>query len=228
MIVVTTARFTHGESSPLVVRVGPRNSVSSQWVDGHAVWVVNDGGRVIVHDAVNPHPWWGLSDLVGWCEATSSFEAWWDRSKFDLQGRYLFGPSPRDLDRYPVADLHGSIARIGDKERAPGRTPGKGSAGWCRGDGDDNPDQPRHHRTPGSQRQLFDGVMVAEPGKAPWFCPGAGGRAGCEEPLHVPQMVGDEEGTIVLTGRFLARRDGDALRDVIVLPATDPQADAPE
>lgn len=225
VIVVTMARITSQEP-PTVVRIGPRNSVSSQWVDGRAVWVVNDGGNVIVLDAVNPHPWWGLSDLVGWCEATRSFEAWWDRSKFDLQGQYMFGPSPRDLDRYPVEDLHGTVARIGDEVTAAGRTRGDSRQGWCRGDGDDNPALPRHHRTPGSRRQLFDGVMVAEPGRAPWFCPGAGGRAGCAQPLHVPQMTGDEQETIVLTGRFLARLDGSALHDVIVLPP--PQADAPE
>lgn len=194
------------------------------WIDGRPVWAARDAdGRVIVLDAVNPHPWWGMPELVGWCPPAHGFQAFWDGSRFDAQGRWLFGPAPTDLRRYEVLGEAPATVRIGETASASQRSTQRDhvdAPARCALDGDPHYPEARYHPVEGSQREVFDGVVVLAPGGAS-FCErlaSAGGQPSCGSgALHVPEAdVVDD--AVVLDGRLLARLDGQTLRDVIVLP----------
>lgn len=229
--VVFVAVVLSGGEPALVVTVGPVGSPRAEWVEGNPVWVVNDGDDVQVLDAINPHPWWGLAELVGWCESAGQFEAWWDGSKFDAQGLWVFGPASRDLARYPVAERRGDMARIGDivvsERRSPPQDEQAGhfadldhvGVDECGGDGGGGP-APRFHPVDGSQRQVFEGAIAAEAGGPSRFCPRDGPAVTCtDDALLVPEFhAGGGDEAFVLAGRFLAKQRGDELHDVIYLP----------
>lgn len=222
---VVVGLVARDSTPPRVTGVGPADTVRSEWVDGEPLWIINDGETVRVFDAVNPHPWWGLSELVGWCESADAFTAWWDGSRFDMQGRWLFGPAPRDLDQYEVLAQRDGAAQLGGVAPAQGRS-GVGDQpprAWCAADGMPGPPA-RFHRVDGSQRQLFEGAVVAGGGYA-HFCPVAQG-ASCTGGPRVPEFRPDAP-DLVVSGRFLARQRNDELYDVIYLPAEHPAAPAP-
>ena len=164
--------------SLVVVEVGPDHSISSKWVAGEPVWVINDGDEVLVLSAVNPHPWWGIDELVGWCESVRGLQSWWDGSRFDIEGRYIFGPAPRDLDRHPVLGRAGNTASIGPLTRSPGRSSDADelSGTWCEGDGQQGPDA-RYHRTANSVATNWSTFSISAPSNRP-VLRGAGARIG--------------------------------------------------
>jgi hypothetical protein len=229
-MVVAAAVVTTRDASPLVVEVAAAGSVEPTWVAGAPVWVVNEGGGVLVLSAVNPHPWHGMDELLGWCAPVNGFQAWWDLSRFDDQGRWLSGPAPRDLDRYEVVDRSGGVAAIGNLMVAEGRTPvpneaaapmgdaAAPAANWCEGDGSEGPDAV-YHGMAGSERELFDGRMVTERGRAPRFCAAEPPDSDCSsDALRVIGVDPNSDDTSVIVGRFLARRRGQELHDLILLP----------
>lgn len=206
------------------VAVGSTGSVTADWVDRHPVWVVHDGsGGVLVLDAVNPHPWNGMSELVGWCERSGWFEAWWDRSMFDAAGRYIFGPAPHDLPRYEIAENLDGRVRLGGKvvPRERSRSGHEPDGPSCDGDGGGSghfpPQRAAYHPVEGSGRELFEGALVAGPDGVARFCADPGVPASCPEGSPpVPQVA--DLGDRVMRGTLLARDDDGVLRDVVYLP----------
>src|SRR5687767_9947823 len=84
VLVIGGAYAVAGDTPSLVVvETGPEDSVSSAWAAGEPVWVIHSGEDVVVLNAVNPHPWWGIDELVGWCESVRGLQSWWDGSRFD-------------------------------------------------------------------------------------------------------------------------------------------------
>lgn len=93
---------------------GGAGSVLADWVDNRPVWVVTEAeGRTVVVDAVNPHPWFGMKELVGWCESADVFQGFYDGSRFDAMGYYVFGPAPHGLHRHEVKSRGGTAVRVG-------------------------------------------------------------------------------------------------------------------
>lgn len=205
-----------------VVRVGPPTSVSPEWVEGAPVWIkVDDSGDVTIFDAVNPHPMYGLDELVGWCESSGWFQAWWDGSRFDGHGRYAFGPAPHDLPRYEIAatTLTDRRVRVGERVVPPGRsaTDDEPDGPHCHGDGSGAPSTAEFHPVAGSGRELFDGAVVPGPDGVARFCAQPEMTRSCPAGSPtVPQAESLPENGI--RGLFLAREDDSVLRDVIYLP----------
>jgi hypothetical protein len=97
-----------------VLPAGPSGSVEAEWLGDRPVWVVTTAaGKSLVLDAVNPHPWYGMQELVGWCPTQRMFSAYYDGSRFDSTGHYLFGPAPAGLTRYTVASAGDGRVRVG-------------------------------------------------------------------------------------------------------------------
>lgn len=223
LIVVALAAFalTRAAGAEDTVVVGPPGSVRAEWVDDRPVWVtVDDAGQVLVLDAVNPHPWNGMQELVGWCESSGWFQAWWDGSRFDGRGRYAFGPAPHDLPRYDVVETVGDgRARLGDKVVPPSRshTDDEPDGPHCHGDGSGGLSTAEFHPIKGSGRQLFEGVVVADPDGQAVFCPEPTTEGQCpDDALSVPGVSSFPD--IGLRGVFLARQEDGELRDVIYPP----------
>lgn len=208
------------------VAVGPPGAVTAEWVDGDPVWVVHDeDAGVVVLDAVNPHPWNGMDELVGWCERSGWFEAWWDRSMFDAGGRYIFGPAPHDLPRYDVAEtLQDGRVRLGNMVVPPDRSHSDDEPDGpsCDGDGGGGsghfpPQRASYHPVEGSGREPFEGALVAGADGVARFCADPGVPPSCPEGSPTVPQVGDLRDR-VMRGSFLARDDDGVLRDVIYLP----------
>ena len=117
---------------------GGSGSVRPAWVGDDPVWVVtDDDGATTVVSAVNPHPWFGMKELVGWCPRLHAFSGFYDGSRFDRLGYYLFGPAPHGLARYEVEGRDGSRVRVGAMLPAAPRGAGPDSGphrGSCRSD----------------------------------------------------------------------------------------------
>ena len=101
--------------------------------DGTPVFVSHapDGGVHVV-EAINPHRYWGLTNLVGWCAPAGGFEAGLDGSRFDAAGRWLFGPAPHDLPTY-TATRNGDVVLVGERKEPATRSPARDPAvrQWC-------------------------------------------------------------------------------------------------
>jgi hypothetical protein len=89
----------------------PGQVIPTQLVDGHPVWVVGLEQDVAVYDARSPHM---ASGLVGWCGSMPGFSDSIGASRFDVLGRYHFGPSPTGLVEYRtvVATDHVTVTDI--------------------------------------------------------------------------------------------------------------------
>lgn len=71
--------------------------LATQLADGRPVWVVGLSDDVAVYDARSPHQ---ASGLVGWCGSMPGFIDSIGSSRFDMFGRYRFGPAPTGLVSY--------------------------------------------------------------------------------------------------------------------------------
>ena len=103
--------------------------------DGTPVFVSHEpDGNVHVVEAVNPHAFWGVTTLVGWCRQAGAFESPLDGSRFDAAGRHLYGPAPRDLATYTTT-RNGDVVLVGDRVEAAGRslTGDPAVRQWCGG-----------------------------------------------------------------------------------------------
>ena len=215
-----------------VLTVGPPGSVRAAWVEDEPVWVVaQEEGDPVVVGAVNPHRWWGVKELVGWCPSQRMFSAYYDGSRFDEVGHYIFGPAPHGLPRYSVTDLGDGRARVGGAVPSTTRSgslwaPQVGGGGhYCFVEGGippaPRPGEPmaEYHEDVPATHEVVEGSLVVN----------ADGGTFCihlrrpeplecaDQPLDVPQVItSDEPG--VHHGRFAVRRRGQDLLDVIALP----------
>lgn len=154
--------------------------------DGTPVFVSHESdGDVHVVEAVNPHAFWGVTTLVGWCRQAGAFESPFDGSRFDAAGRHLFGPAPRDLATYTTT-RNADVVAVGERVEPPGRSATGDPAvrHWCGGsvvmtsvDGEnvtfDAPDDDlvAHAGTttaellaiPGKQMRWCDGIQATDP-----------------------------------------------------------------
>jgi hypothetical protein len=123
-----------GGPQAAVLDLPPPGQVSpAELPDGTPVFVVHTrAGDAHVIEAVNPHPFWGMTTLVGWCRPAGAFEQPLDGSRFDAAGRWLFGPAPRDLATYDIA-RNAEVVQVGERRVPDGRSPAGDPAvrQWC-------------------------------------------------------------------------------------------------
>ena len=212
--------------------VGPPGSVRAAWVNDEPVWVVSpEHGEPVVVGAVNPHPWWGIKELVGWCPSQRMFSAYYDGSRFDELGYYIFGPAPHGLPRYSVTDVGDGRVRVGGAVVSTTRS-GSQWAPHVGGDGHycfvevgippaPRPDEPlaEYHEDIPSTHEIIQGSLVVN-ADGGTFCTDLRRPDPLEcsdQPFDVPQVItSDQPG--VHHGRFAVRRRGQELLDVIALP----------
>lgn len=119
-----------------VLEVPPAGEAApAELPDGTPVFVSHTAdGDVHVVEAINPHAFWGVTTLVGWCPPAGAFEQSLDGSRFDAAGRYLYGPAPRDLATYATT-RNGDVVLVGDRREPAGRSPTGDPAvrQWCGG-----------------------------------------------------------------------------------------------
>ena len=122
---------------PVVLEVPPVGQATpADLPDGTPVFVSHTtGGEVHVVEALNPHPFWGLRTVVGWCPPAGAFEQSLDGSRFDAAGRYLYGPAPRDLATYTTT-RNGNVVLVGERREPAGRsrTGDPAVRQWCGGE----------------------------------------------------------------------------------------------
>lgn len=75
-------------------------------VPGRSVYLVMDGETPLALSTVDPHLG---HDTITYCESSGWFEDEVHGEKFDGHGYYMFGPSPRGMDRVKVFVLDGDI-----------------------------------------------------------------------------------------------------------------------
>lgn len=218
-------------ASGTVLEVGPPGSVRPAWVEDQPVWVVapERGGAPYVLDAVNPHRWWGIKELVGWCPSQQTFSAYYDGSRFDETGDYMFGPAPGGLARYATAVLGEGRVRVAGA--VPGAPRAAGQMGKQRGGHAcfvevgippaPRPDEPlaEYHEDIPSTHEVVEGSLVVN-ADGGTFCTGLRRPEPilcADQPLEVPQVITSEQ-VGVHHGRFAVRRRGQELLDVIALP----------
>lgn len=222
------------------VPAGPPGSIVPEWAGERPVWVVTDeDGDTTVVDAVNPHRWLGMKELVGWCEPLDAFSAFYDGSRFDRQGHYRFGPAPHGLAAYEVKGRDGDQVQVGAALPPPPRGAGSGREPEVTGDcwidpgtttvGDGDVERPGdviealyHDEFPAS-RAIYEGAIVIGQGVPSLFCrelvSEAPPRCGADAPEVIDAFSDQEDGgTVVITGRFWALRSARGLSDVVVLP----------
>ena len=93
--------------------------------DGRPVFIVHhEDGTASVVDAFSTHTPFGVGKLVGWCEATRTFDDIQHGSKFDEYGRYILGPASSGLVTFEATDLGTTPAkvRIGGRRLPAART----------------------------------------------------------------------------------------------------------
>jgi hypothetical protein len=86
--------------------------------NGHAMWVVNTGGEMIVFDALTPFS--GTRVRFKWVPSNRRFEDPYTGSKFALTGEYIEGPAQRSLDRYAYTVLPDGTVRVDLWQVTPG------------------------------------------------------------------------------------------------------------
>jgi hypothetical protein len=200
-----------------------------RWVEGTPVWVVQARGGVHVFEALNPHPWYGLRELVGLCapdggyaEPVPTFVAAWDGSTFDQFGRWSGGPAPSSLHPFEVRSLEGDTAALTSALAAHARPSGAtatGSVQCAVHGGEDSLPPAVFHTAQGSGRSEFSGFVVSD-GREVALCKSVtGGASGeCDGPAWPiagasPRgQKGEFEATV------LARRQAGVLYDAILMP----------
>ena len=138
MLIGVLGRGVGGGRDDAVVLEVPRAGQASpaELPDGTPVFVSHTpDGEVHVVEAINPHPFWGLTTVVGWCPPAGAFEQSLDGSRFDAAGRHLYGPAPRDLATYATT-RNGDVVLVGERREPAGRSPTGDPAvrQWCGGE----------------------------------------------------------------------------------------------
>lgn len=214
-----------------VLQVGPPGSVQADWLGEAPVWVVTaPTGEPLVLDAVNPHPWYGMRELVGWCPTQRIFSAYYDGSRFDSTGHHLFGPAPAGLTTYTVDSAGEGQVRVG---RAVVATTRAGSD-WHATEGRDfcfveagiphvpARDDPLadYHDYEGRGQEIVEGsVVLSTDGGV--FCAQlvSADPLECRDaPVRVAGALAPHEEIGVHHGRFAVHRRGGQFADVIALP----------
>lgn len=72
---------------------------TATYVPAGRMYMTNAGGEIFALSQKCPH----LGCRVPFCESSGRFECGCHGSVFDLGGEWITGPSPRGMDRYPVA-----------------------------------------------------------------------------------------------------------------------------
>ena len=103
---------------PMVFRTQPlsgfaANSVTENWKETNAVWMVNVDGKILAISTVCTH----LGCTPNWLEAEQKFKCPCHGSGFYKDGINFEGPAPRPLERYAI-----SIASDGQIEIDKSRT----------------------------------------------------------------------------------------------------------
>ena len=80
----------------------------------HAVWVVKDGGKLLVFSPICPH----LSCYYDWNAAAGHFVCPCHNSVFSKTGTVLSGPAPRPLDTLPYQVVDGTLMVAWERFRA--------------------------------------------------------------------------------------------------------------
>lgn len=81
--------------------------------DGRPVFVVHhEDATVSVIDGLSSHTPFGVGKLVGWCDATRTFDDLQHGAKFDELGRYILGPAPTGLVTFATTDLGVTPAKV--------------------------------------------------------------------------------------------------------------------
>ncbi|HVM20721.1 MAG TPA: hypothetical protein VM307_12250 [Egibacteraceae bacterium] len=234
-VFAVTAVVAPSLNAGTAVRAGPPGSVIPQWIGATPVWVATQrDGRTTVVEALNPRLWMGMTERVGWCESQGQFIAFYDASRFDIEGGYAFGPAPTGLARFPVLSRSGDSVRVGPRVAStsrssdlPERHANEWTACWTDPSGVSmrrpvgTPAAVFHDAvTPGTQ--VVDGTVVVAPGGA-FYCEGpatlepprCGGRS---VPLpDVTEPLFDDQ-AVAVHGRFRVRRSSRGFHDVTVLP----------
>lgn len=222
-------------SGGVPVRSGTPGSVRAEWVASRPVWVVTDSnGSTRVVSALNPHGWFGLDELVGWCEPQGLFIGHYDGSRFDAQGNYVFGPAPHDLDGYRQSRGEDGTVRVGGLVPAAQRSVSawrpRSAETMCSVDivpapppaqSNSEPSAVYHSKfAPG--HRIVDGAMIVSQGGG-LFCEevahaGAPRCAGASFTVPQARLSSADEIVAVHHGSFAARVHGDSLSGVIALP----------
>jgi hypothetical protein len=232
--------------TPSVVGVPPPGEVApAELNDGTPVWVLNDeDGEVRVLEAVDPHGWYSMRALVAWCPTAHTFEAPGTASRWDIRGRWMAGPSGRDLGTFEVDySADGATARVGRLRVPDGRS---ATADDPRGPSCDMNTAPPGLADDMSEEAVYPldldqfetltaeealaaapaepvivtGTLLLRAGETAVVCsdpqPAADPR--CDVALAMPQTGWDADGWFSIAGRYLGVvRDGE-LRDVTWLP----------
>ena len=216
----------------------PGEIASAELGDGTPVLVHHGAdGQVHAVEAVAPARWFGLATLVGWCPQMDGYVEYWTASTWDGAGRWVGGPAPRDLARWPL-ERRGDVvnvvgpARVPD-DRSPQPHPPLVQERWC--DVDDGMGTPPDAARPARYHALADGVPVgldvargggpvimsgrlAFARDATTFCADPEGAGCAHEPLVLPGRPSDPGRTLWLHGRVHGRVEGTVLHDAVVLP----------
>jgi hypothetical protein len=224
----------------------PRGAVSAQLLrDGTPVWVVHhDDNSVSVLSAPSTHTPYGVSQLVGWCPSSRSFEDGMYGSLWDERGHWRGGPAPSDLAHATVRVLDDDRIEVGPLIKTRVRTPPDAPVGEpCFGNrprGYDPGSTRRHHFTSDEatsfgdlRRQTSDDasgdvvflddavVVVTESGPAR-LCPAAKVReiGTCRDGIPIADFdtallrKNSPGQTVVIQGDLLLRPGRNAVREL--------------
>lgn len=104
------------DAQTIVLEVPPAGQAAPALLpDGTPLFITHEtDGDVHVVEAINPHRFWGLTTLVGWCPPAGAFEDALDGSRFDAAGNYLYGPAPHGLATYD-ATRNADVVLVGER-----------------------------------------------------------------------------------------------------------------
>lgn len=199
-----------------VFEVGSRGEVRAEYLaDGSPVFVVSslDGAAHVV-SAVEPR----ARGLVTWCEDTRTFVETGGTSRWDEQGRYLFGPAEAGLALHSIAgDPSGATVQITARLRprpisddpepvsVEGRCYSAGGAGGLRHQRADMAAQPAEGAT-GERFTRVSGSLSIDPAGVARLCPlsgCSGGARAVTSTFHDTVALDDFAGQA--RGEFLVR-----------------------
>ncbi len=112
LVITVGVAFRYSLPSPNVVRLGsladfPPNAMPYRIATQQAiVYVVNTGKQLQILAAQDPHRW-GCRIL--WDNSNHHFVDPCLGSKYALDGIYVYGPSPRGMDRYAYRIIDGNV-----------------------------------------------------------------------------------------------------------------------
>jgi len=208
--------------------------------DGRPVFVVHhEDGTVSAVDAFSSHMPFGVGILVGWCDASRTFDDFRGGAKFYEDGRYILGPAASGLVTFETTDLGTTPAKVqvGARQLPAPRTelgtPFSGS--FCTSTADtlfhrigrgQLTDSPRGALggTPGRWIAVA-GVLLVTPGQGARLCSSIDVAAGpsCDLSAPVsgidgPGLLGGELTYMSDPSTWLVRTDGTKLFELTWVP----------